>query len=62
LIGPAFGANFILAKTENTDYERHIEEDNWVAAAEWVDSLGADIISSSLGYRDYFTDGEANYS
>lgn len=62
LIGPAFRANFILAKTENTTYERHIEEDSWVAAAEWVDSLGADIISSSLGYRDYFTDEEVNYS
>jgi serine protease AprX len=53
LIGPAYGASFLLAKTENTDYERHIEEDNWVAGAEWADSLGADIISSSLGYRDF---------
>ncbi|MEJ2049522.1 MAG: S8 family peptidase [Calditrichota bacterium] len=53
LIGPAYGASFLLAKTENTDYERHIEEDNWVAGAEWADSLGADIISSSVGYRDF---------
>lgn len=53
LIGPAFGASFLLAKTENTDYEQHIEEDHWVAGAEWADSLGADIISSSLGYRDF---------
>ena len=52
LIGPAFGANYLLAKTENTDSESHVEEDNWVAAAEWADSLGADIISSSLGYRE----------
>lgn len=62
LIGPAFGASFLLAKTENTDSERHIEEDNWVAAAEWADSLGAYIISSSLGYRDDFTDGDLDYS
>ncbi|NOX37402.1 MAG: S8 family serine peptidase [Calditrichaeota bacterium] len=62
LIGPAYGATFLLAKTENTDYERHIEEDNWVAGAEWADSLGADIISSSLGYRDGFTHGEADYT
>ncbi len=62
LIGPAFGASFLLAKTENTDSERHIEEDNWVAAAEWADSLGAYIISSSLGYRDEFTDEELDYS
>lgn len=62
LIGPAYGASFILAKTENTDFERHVEEDNWVAAAEWADSLGAEIISSSLGYRFGFTDGEAGYT
>jgi len=62
LIGPAFGADFILAKTENTDWERHIEEDHWVAGAEWADSLGADVISSSLGYRDGFTNGEPDYT
>jgi serine protease AprX len=62
LIGPAFGASFILAKTENTEWERHIEEDHWIAGAEWADTFGADIISSSLGYRDQFTHGEGNYS
>lgn len=62
LIGPAYGASFLLGKTENTDWERHVEEDHWIAGAEWADQLGADIISSSLGYRDRFTDGEANYT
>jgi len=62
LIGPAYGASFILGKTENTTWERHIEEDHWVAGAEWADALGADIISSSLGYRDQFTHGETDYS
>ncbi len=62
LIGPAFGASYLLGKTENSDYERHIEEDQWIAGAEWADTFGADIISSSLGYREEFTDGEANYS
>jgi len=62
LIGPAYQANYLLAKTENTDWERHVEEDDWVAGAEWADSLGADIISSSLGYRDGFTNGEADYT
>jgi serine protease AprX len=62
LIGPAFGASFILGKTENTEWERHIEEDHWIAGAEWADTLGADLISSSLGYRDQFTHGEGNYS
>jgi hypothetical protein len=62
LIGPAFGADFILGKTENTEWERHIEEDDWVAGAEWADSLGADIISSSVGYREDFTNGEQDYT
>lgn len=61
LIGPAYGASFLLAKTENVDWERHVEEDHWVAGAEWADSLGADIISSSVGYRDGFTNGEPDY-
>jgi subtilisin family serine protease len=53
LVGPAFGADFILAKTENSASETPVEEDNWAAAAEWAESLGADVISSSLGYLDY---------
>ncbi|MCB0727185.1 MAG: S8 family peptidase [Ignavibacteriae bacterium] len=52
LISPAFRSKFIIAKTENTDSETPLEEDNWIAAAEWADSLGADIITSSLGYLD----------
>ncbi len=50
LIGPAFGADFILTKTENTDSETPIEEDNWIAAMEWADSIGVDVTSTSLGY------------
>ena len=53
LIGPAFGADFILAKTENTDSETPIEEDNWIAAMEWADSIGVDVTSTSLSYLDY---------
>jgi subtilisin family serine protease len=53
LIGPAYGANFILAKTENTDTETPVEEDNWVAALEWADSIGVDVTSTSLGYIAY---------
>ncbi len=62
LIGPAYGADFLLAKTENTDWERHLEEDAWIAGAEWADSLGARIISSSLGYLNGFTNGDTNYT
>lgn len=53
LIGPAFDADFILAKTENTDSETPVEEDNWIAALEWADSIGVDVTSTSLGYLDY---------
>lgn len=50
LIGPAYGATYILAKTENTDSETPLEEDNWIAAMEWADSIGTDVSSTSLGY------------
>jgi serine protease AprX len=50
LIGPAWGARYLLAKTEIVDGETPIEEDHWVAGIEWADSAGADVVSSSLGY------------
>lgn len=54
LIGPAFGANFILARTENDPgSETPAEEDNWIAAMEWADSIGVDITSTSLGYLTF---------
>jgi serine protease AprX len=55
LYGPAYGAFFILAKTEDTSMEEPIEEDNWMAGMEWADSIGADVISSSLCYIDWYT-------
>jgi subtilisin family serine protease len=55
LYGPAYGAYFILAKTEDTSIEQPIEEDNWVAGIEWADSIGADVTSSSLAYMDWYT-------
>ncbi len=48
--GAAFGASVALAKTEWVPTEHPIEMDWWQFAAEWADSLGADVISSSLGY------------
>ena len=53
LVGPAFASTFILAKTEDTWSETPVEEDHWAAAAEWVEALGADVISSSLGYLEF---------
>ena len=55
LYGPAYGARFALAKTEDVTDEQPIEEDHWLAASEWADSLGARVISSSLGYLDWYT-------
>lgn len=55
VIGPAYGASFILARTENDSSEKPIEEDNWVAAIEWADSLGVQVTSTSLVYLDFDT-------
>ncbi|MEM6264568.1 MAG: S8 family serine peptidase [Bacteroidota bacterium] len=49
-IGCAPGATFLLARTEHKIFEKAKEEDHWMAAAEWADKNGADLINSSLGY------------
>lgn len=49
-IGAAVDAEFLLCRTEMSLREVAAEEDHWMAAAEWADQQGADIISSSLGY------------
>ncbi len=69
--GVAPDVSLILAKTELTricdgiickEVEIIEEEDNWVAAVEWaVDTMHANIISSSLGYRKEFTDNRPDY-
>jgi subtilisin family serine protease len=58
--GSAPGADFLLLKTEDVDSEFPCEEDFWAAGAEYADSAGADIISSSLGYF-MFDDSTMNY-
>ncbi len=50
LQGSAPGADYLLLRTEDTGSEFPAEEDFWTAAAEYADSCGADIITSSLGY------------
>jgi serine protease AprX len=50
LIGTAPKAKFWLLRTENVFSESWQEEINWLVGAEFADSVGADIISSSLGY------------
>jgi len=53
LIGTAFNADFWLIRSEDPTSEYLIEEYNWVSAAEFVDSIGIDIINSSLGYTTF---------
>jgi hypothetical protein len=53
MIGTAPDASYWLLRSEDTGSEYLIEEDNWVAAAEFADSVGADIINSSLGYSTF---------
>ena len=49
-VGTAPKASYFLCRTENINSENIIEEYNWVSAAEYMDSLGIDMISTSLGY------------
>lgn len=53
LFGTAYQAQFALAQTEESEHELLVEEANWMRGAEWADSLGTDIITSSLGYSDF---------
>jgi len=62
LYGPAYRAYFILCKTEDIRSELPIEEDNWVAGMEFADSVGADVITSSLGYLEFDTACHCDYS
>lgn len=61
MIGTAPDATFILCRTEELISEYVIEEYNWVAAAEYADSIGVDVISSSLGYAE-FDDSTMNHT
>ncbi|MFZ1321534.1 MAG: S8 family serine peptidase [Ignavibacteria bacterium] len=53
LIGPAFGSDILLAKTEYVESETPMEEDFWLEATEWAEAKGVDIITSSLIYKTY---------
>ncbi len=61
LIGTAPKASYWLLRSEDFNSENIIEEYNWVSAAEFADSAGADIINSSLGYT-VFDDPSQNHS
>ena len=61
LYGTAFKARFILLRTEDAGRESRVEEANWLFGAEYADSAGVDIISSSLGYTQ-FDDASTSYT
>jgi subtilisin family serine protease len=61
LMGTAPNADYILLRSENAVSEFLLEEYYWLQAAEYADSLGVDIINSSLGYYD-FDDPAMNYT
>ena len=54
VIGPAYGAGVLLAKTERSNSERPIEEDYWIAGLEWVEAMGADVATTALSYPDWY--------
>lgn len=60
LVGAAYEAEYFLFTTEDERSESRAEEAYWLVAAERADSLGVDVIVSSLGYRD-FDNPDYNY-
>ena len=61
LVGTAPRARYVCLKTEEVRGEHRMEEYNWVAALEYADSLGVDVVNSSLGYYA-FSDHQMDYT
>ncbi len=57
-VGGAYDAEFILCKTEDTTAEYQAEEDNYVAGLEFAELNGADLVTASLGYIDWYTQSD----
>ena len=62
MVGTAPGAEYLLYRTESQKHQALIEELNWAYAVEQADSLGADIISSSLGYTQNTESTKTHFS
>lgn len=64
IIGVAPGVELLIARTEfhltarGRDYEFDMEEDTYIQALEWAEARGAEIVSTSLGYRGWYTDAQ----
>ncbi len=61
LMGTAPNAEYILVRTEDVYSEYPVEEDNWVRGAEIADSIGCDVLNTSLGYTE-FDDSTMNHT
>lgn len=59
-VGTAPKASFWLLRSEDADTEQPVEEDYWAAAIEFADSVGVDVVNTSLGYYE-FDKGYAPY-
>lgn len=53
LVGTAPKAEYVLVRTEDGDSEYMVEEYYWITGAEYADSIGAQVINTSLGYTEY---------
>ena len=62
MIGTAPAASYAFIQSENPDSEELIEEDFWANAAEIADSIGADVVNSSLGYYSFPDFPQANFT
>lgn len=60
-MGTATEAEYLLVRCEDERTESLAEEDYWAEAAEYADSVGVDIINSSLGYHG-FDDAKTNHT
>ncbi|EGC36416.1 hypothetical protein DICPUDRAFT_47162 [Dictyostelium purpureum] len=60
LIGSAFNASYFLAKTEIIFEENLVEEDYWIAALEMGERMGIDLVTSSLGYKEWYRFSDLN--
>lgn len=60
MVGTAPEASFWLLRTEDEYSEHLVEQDYWAAAVEFADSVGVDVVNTSLGYYS-FDDKEKDY-
>ncbi len=61
MVGTAPEASYWLLRSEDNDSENLVEQDYWAAAIEFADSVGVDVVNTSLGYRS-FDDKSKNYT